>query len=446
MANEWPRCSVAELQEAGLLLVEDGNHGEYRPRQEEFAENGEWSFIRAADMDAGRVLFESAQKINDTAFRRIRKGIGKGGDVLFSHKGTVGKLAVAPLDSPPFVCSPQTTFWRTLDESRIDRRFLYYYMQSRAFTEQWMSRKGETDMADYVSLTAQRQFEIAIPSIDDQRDIASALGTLDDKIEQNRRTGLALEGLARATFKAWFVDFEPVKAKAAGQTSFPGMPPAAFAALPDRLTDSPLGPVPQGWHVSTVGAELKTSLGGTPSRAKPEYWTGGTVPWINSGEVNKFPIIDPTSLITPAAIASSSTKLIPARSTVIAITGATLGQVSILGFASCTNQSVVSIIESKELPTEFVYLWIRENIDLLLAKSTGAAQQHVNKDDVNSLPLLCPALPVMEEYMSIVAPMFDSVLHASAESRKLAALRDYLLPRLLSGRVRVRSSQAEVKP
>ena len=135
--------------------MEDGNHGEYRPRPNEFGE-GVTSFIRATDMDEGRVLFETASRINDLALARIRKGIGRGGDVLFSHKGTVGKLALVPLDAPPFVCSPQTTFWRTMNNKLLDRRFLYYFMCSRDFKNQWHARKGETDMADYVSLTAQR--------------------------------------------------------------------------------------------------------------------------------------------------------------------------------------------------------------------------------------------------------------------------------------------------
>ena len=142
--------SVLELQNKGTLLVEDGNHGEYRPRSDEFGQ-GEHAFIRAADIDDGRVLFDSAQRINDQALARIRKGVGQGGDVLFSHKGTVGKLALVPLDAPPFVCSPQTTFWRTLDEGRIDRRYLYYFMRSSAFTDQWMARSNETDMAAYVT-------------------------------------------------------------------------------------------------------------------------------------------------------------------------------------------------------------------------------------------------------------------------------------------------------
>lgn len=123
--------TVAELQRQGVLLVEDGNHGEYRPRKEEFGVDGT-SFIRAADMDAGRVLFDEAQKINSTALRRITKGVGAPGDILLSHKGTVGKIASVPLDAPPFVCSPQTTFWRTLDVDVLDRSYLHAFL-SEAF-------------------------------------------------------------------------------------------------------------------------------------------------------------------------------------------------------------------------------------------------------------------------------------------------------------------------
>jgi type I restriction enzyme S subunit len=94
---------------------------------------------------------------------------------------------------------------------------------------------------------------VLFPPFDEQREIAAVLGALDDKMEQNQRTGLALEGLARATFKAWFSDFEPVKAKGTGSVGFPGMPSAVFSALPDRLTDSPLGPVPRGWELHTIG-------------------------------------------------------------------------------------------------------------------------------------------------------------------------------------------------
>jgi type I restriction enzyme S subunit len=126
MAGEWRTATVAELQREGILLVEDGNHGEYKPRPDEFVSEGV-AFIRAADMDAGRVLFDSASKINDRARQCITKEIGAGGDVLLSHKGTVGKVALVPQDAPAFVCSPQTTFWRTLDPNVLDHQYLHAF-------------------------------------------------------------------------------------------------------------------------------------------------------------------------------------------------------------------------------------------------------------------------------------------------------------------------------
>jgi type I restriction enzyme S subunit len=124
MRPSWPTPTVLQLQNGGILLVADGNHGEYRSRSDEFSFSGT-AFIRAADMANGRLLFETAQKISDKALKRIRKGIGAGGDVLLSHKGTVGKVAFVRGGALAFVCSPQTTFWRSLDTQKLDNRYLY---------------------------------------------------------------------------------------------------------------------------------------------------------------------------------------------------------------------------------------------------------------------------------------------------------------------------------
>jgi len=125
-------ASVRQLQQSGVLLVEDGNHGEYRLRPDEFVKEGV-AFIRAADMSVGQVDFESASKINEMARNRITKGIGNAGDILISHKGTVGKVALVPVSAPPFVCSPQTTLWRAVDQDRLDKKYLFALMRSPAF-------------------------------------------------------------------------------------------------------------------------------------------------------------------------------------------------------------------------------------------------------------------------------------------------------------------------
>ena len=202
-------------------------------------------------MDAGRILFEQADVINDVALARIRKGIGMPGDILFSHKGTVGKLALAPSDAPPFVCSPQTTFWRSLDSNKIDQRFLYEYLHSGEFSEQWRARKGETDMADYVSLSAQRQLVLSLPEIHTQRAIGAMLGALDDKIAANHSMNSVLERVASAVFTSWFVDFDPVAAKREWKAPV-GVPAEAIDLFPSHFEESEVGPIPQGWRVTRV--------------------------------------------------------------------------------------------------------------------------------------------------------------------------------------------------
>lgn len=198
--NEWPHYSVIELQNRGVLRVEDGNHGEYRPRPYEFCDQGV-AFIRAADLESGSILFEKASKIDRQARMRITKGIALPGDIIISHKGTVGKIARAPFNSPEFVCSPQTTFWRSLDQKILAQEYLYVLMRSPQFQTDFAVRSGETDMAAYVSLTSQRHLRVVIPPIDVQQEIATIIGSLDDKIELNRRMNETLEAMAQAIFR-----------------------------------------------------------------------------------------------------------------------------------------------------------------------------------------------------------------------------------------------------
>ena len=423
--------SVLELQDEGSLLVADGNHGEYRPRSDEFGQ-GEYAFIRAADMDDGRVLFDSAQRINDQALARIRKGVGQGGDVLFSHKGTVGKLALVPLDAPPFVCSPQTTFWRTLDEGRLDRRYLYYFMRSRVFTDQWMARSNETDMAAYVSLTAQRQLNVALPEIDEQRTIAGVLGALDDKIAQNRQTARALERLARAIFRAWFVDFEPVKAKAACATSFPSMPQPVFDALPTRFVDSDIGAVPEGWEVKAITA-IATFLNGLALQKYPPRGDGKDLRVIKIAELRK-------GSAEGAAWANGDVaeRYVIGDGDLLFSWSGTLEAEFWFGGKGALNQHLFKVTSSR-FPSWFCFLWIRRHLPWFraIAASKATTMGHIKRGHLQETQVVVPSNEVLHEANKVIGPTFDLFGQLMIESRKLAAMRDMLLPKLLSGEVRV---------
>ena len=187
---------------------------------------------------------------------------------------------------------------------------------------------------------------------------------------------------------------------------------------------------------TTFGVVCKCELGGTPSRVKPEYWNGN-IAWINSGEVNNFRIIKASEYITEIGLKHSATKLLPRKTTVIAITGATLGQISLLEIDSCTNQSVVGILENETLPYEFIYPYICHNIKELLSHQTGGAQQHINKQNVEQIALSLPKATLIKDYKNIVAPIFELIAKNCFESERLAAIRDALLPKLMSGEIDV---------
>jgi len=432
---ERPTLDVVTLQTEGWLLVEDGNHGEYRPRPEEFG-TGVTAFVRAADLDNGRVLFESAERINETGLARIRKGIGKGGDILFSHKGTVGKLALVPLDSPPFVCSPQTTFWRVLDHRKVDRHFLYAFMRSDAFTEQWQARKGETDMADYVSLTAQRTFRVPVPPIEEQREIGKILGALDEKIEVNRQMSRALEATAQALFKSWFVDFDPVTARMSDRPLC-WMNASLTALFAHRFNDSPIGAIPEGWRVSRVKDEYRLTMGQSPPGST--YNLNAVGPPFYQGRVD-FGFRFPSRRVfctAPTRVAELDDTLVTVR--------APVGSVN-LAKEACAIGRGVAAVRHRSGSSSFTYYAMRSLGDEFGAfEGDGTLFGAIGRADFEGIQIVAPLDPVISAFQDLVGPMDERIRANEAESEIIERLRDILLPRLLSGEIRLRDAEKAVE-
>ena len=432
---EWPTFPVEELQRRGWLFVEDGNHGESRPLPHEFG-SGSTAFIRAADIDYGRVLFETAECINDTALARIRKGVGRGGDVLFSHKGTVGKLALVPLDAPPFVCSPQTTFWRTLDPTRLDRQFLFSFMRSKPFADQWFSRKGETDMADYVSLTAQRGCSVPVPPIEQQHAIGRVLGALDDKIELNRQMNRTLEAMAQAIFRSWFVDCDPVAAKTAGRQPF-GMDSEIAGLFPDRVRDSHMGPLPDGW--------IPTTIAGIAGYVNGRNFTAGATGRgrmvIRIAELNSGP--GPSTVYTeadapPAHIAQPGDLL-------FAWSGS-LGIYRWWRDDALINQHVFKVV-CERLPQWFVHWHLREALPFFqsIAAEKATTMGHIKREHLAQWDLAIPSRGLLQAADRILGPRYNRIFENERESLVLADLGVLLLAGLLSGEIRLREAEKLVE-
>ncbi|HMC66740.1 MAG TPA: restriction endonuclease subunit S [Gemmataceae bacterium] len=333
---------------------------------------------------------------------------------------------------------PLNTVLFATDFHGNDERFIYYLLKTIDFS-------GYNTGSAQPSLNRNhlRHISVRVPVPPEQRAIAGVLGALDDKIEQNRRTSAALERLARAVFRAWFVDFEPVKAKAAGAAGFPSMPQPVFDALPTGIVDSELGPVPDGWEVKPLPAIFdinpprqlrKGEL--APYLEMKDMPTAGHAPddWIEraAGSGMRFKNGDTlVARITPC-LENGKTALVDFLNN---------GQI---GWGST---EYIVLRPNEPLPPIFAYCLARTNEfrDYAIQNMTGTSgRQRVAPTALDHYRIAAPSATVAMVFGGIVQPLFDLIRSNMNESRKLAALRDYLLPKLLSGVVRVREAERAV--
>lgn len=371
------------------------------------------TYLRITDInDDGSLNFSDLKSVDA---EDAEKYILKENDIVFARTGnSTGRSYFYEKQHGTFVYAGFLIKF-SLDPNKVNPRILKYYTHSKPYFD-WVNSFDTGATRGNINAKTYGDMEIELPSRKVQDKIVSILSSLDRKIELNNKINDDLEEMAQAIFKNWFVDFEPFK--------------------DGKFVDSELGMIPEGWKVGTLGDFCKCLLGGTPSRSKEEYWNGD-VNWINSGEINKFRILEASEKITELGLSKSATKLLPKKTTVLAITGATLGQVSLLEIDTCTNQSVIGVLENAEVPYEYIYPFIKDRIEMLIQHQTGGAQQHINKDNVESLIFLLPAINVLEDYISLVSPMYKRIESQCFENLYLSLLRDTLLPRLMSGELEV---------
>ena len=430
MSADWETRTVKQLQDEGVLLVEDGNHGEYRPRPDEFVSDGV-PFIRAADLDTGRILFKKASRINEAALKRIRKGIGAPGDILLSHKGTVGKLAIAPLDCEPFVCSPQTTFWRVLDNAIIDRRFLYSYMHSRHFRRQLDAIKGETDMADYASLTAQRRFLVPVIDINRQRSIASVLVSLDDKIELNRRMNQPLESIAEAIFRDWFVDFGPTRNKTEGRA--PYLASSIWSLFPECLDSEGK---PKGWRSDTV-YEIADVIYGAPFSSKLFNTERLGQPLIRIRDLAS----EVPGIWTPENL--SKAYMVRAGDIVVGMDGEFRAYLW-GGDDAWLNQRVCVFKPKLGITPAFVRNSVLRPLAHVEETEIATTVIHLGKNDIDRFRITLPDMDLITAFGRTCQPFYDQIVANKLEIRSLAVTRNLLLPKLMSGEISVSAADKKV--
>lgn len=364
--------------------------------------------------EAGEYPLYSSSGLSD----RINEYKVKGPGVITGRYGSIGEVFYSWNDFWPL----NTTLY-VEDFKGNDEKFIYYYLKTINYNQY-----SDKSAVPGINRNHLHELAVKIPPLPVQRRIANILSSLDDKIENNCKTCEKLEEIAQAIFKRWFVDFE-----FPNEEGFPYKSSGGEMVYCEELGKE----IVKGWRVATINDCCeKIYNGGTPKRDNEEYWNSNDIPWLTSGEVRENIINKTDNYISEQGFNNSSAKWAPALSTVVALYGATAGQVALLAIDTTTNQAVCSLIAKKHFAF-YNYLVLSLSVKELFNKAIGSAQQNISKGIVENYRILMPSDKIIEGFDKAIQSTFFKIISYKNQIETLQQVRDALLPKLISGELAV---------
>lgn len=332
--------------------------------------------------------------------------------------GRVGAYCGATYyENRPCWISDNALYAKVIGEN--SNKFFYYLLKSKN-----LNQFAGGSSHPLLTQGGLNEMELIIPDFSSQKRIAEILSSIDDKIENNLATNQTLEEIAQTLFKEWFVNFN-------------------YPNADGNLKQSEVGEIPESWSIGTLGDIYKTTSGGTPSRSKAEYYENGTIGWVKSKELNNSFIIDTEEKITEDALKNSSAKLLPKHSVLIAMYGATVGEIGIITDKFTCNQAVCAFLPNEQYPFSFIYNFLLNSKQDIVSRAVGSAQQNISQQLLLQYKLVIPPSELVQEYHRIVFPLFQKIQDNIEENESLKDLRDSLLPKLMSGEIIVNPSTTQ---
>jgi type I restriction enzyme S subunit len=325
--------------------------------------------------------------------------------VVTGRYGTIGEVFYLDEDYWPL-----NTALYVVDFKDTHPKFAAYFLKN-------VLRGYQSDKAAVpgVDRNVLHEVKVRVPDTKIQESIAEILSAYDDLIENNWRRMALLEESARLLYREWFV-----------RLRFPGHEHTHI-----------INGVPDGWERGNVSDFYDTASGGTPSRTNPDFFTGEIL-WVKTGELLNGFVADTEEKITEDALKKSAAKLFPERTLLVAMYGATIGQIGIIASPASSNQACCAIIPRKpKYSFIHAFLFFRENKDKLVGLSMGAAQNNINQQIIRSYPMVMPTSRLLESFNDSLKPVFDQLLNLHYQNHQLRAARDLLLPQLMSGEIPV---------
>ncbi|WP_411861745.1 restriction endonuclease subunit S [Xanthomonas arboricola] len=420
--------------------------------------------LRNQNIKDGRLDLSEPSFTDEEHFKqRIRRMAPRPGDIVITREAPMGEVCKIPEGLTCCLGQRQVLLRPKAD---VDADYLLYALQSPFVQNQIRWNEGTGSTVSNIRIPILEKIEI--PRHDQaETSIAKALGSLDSKIDLNRRINQTLEAMAQAIFKSWFVDFDPVKARIAaieqgedplraamraisGKTDFEldqmlrehhDQLAATAALFPDAMEESELGEIPKSWVFHAADLLTEVGIGKTPPRKEPQWFTEGEGDWrwVSIRDMGVGGVFQQRSseFLTSEAVSRFNVRVVPDR-TVLLSFKLTIGRVALTDGPMVTNEAIAhfKLPTDAAISSEYLYLYLK-SFDYSMLGSTSSIADAVNSKTIREMPIVVASRSLIDRFTRSIAPLFMEMKNRQNEIASLCATRDALLPKLLSGEIEV---------
>ncbi len=366
------------------------------------------------------------------------------GDILLTNKGSQnGAICLVP--DPVDFCIAQDMVALRADPKKIYPLFLFAALRSELVQKRIKALNVDA-VIPHLKKTDFDKLLMPLPNESAQRWIGDWYFEMCSRIEVLRETNSTLEAIAQAMFKSWFVDFDPVRARMAGHAP-EGMDEVTAALFPDVLEETELGLVPKGWRVMPIGDSVDTVGGATPDTKNESFWQPEVHCWTSPRDLSgaTAPVLLTTERrISDLGLAKIGSGLLPAGSLLLS-SRAPIGYLALAQVPVAINQGYIAMVPGGLLSPLYLLFWCRENMETIKGRANGSTFMEISKKAFRPIPALVPSPDVLRAFDSLAGSLFARLIESERQAQTLATLRDTLLPRLISGQLRLPEAQAQLE-
>jgi type I restriction enzyme, S subunit len=412
----WPTAQMDSLKGPGRYTFVGGPFGSELTTRDYVSEG--IPVIRGNNLARwGKFHDDDFVFVKEEKAAALQSNLAYPGDLIFTQRGTLGQVGLIPQDAKfdRYLVS-QSQMKLTVDGRKVNPLFIYYYFRLPSTIQNILNSVSSSGVP-HINLSTLKAFQIPVPPLPVQDSILGLVKPYDDLIENNRRRIGLLEEAARLLYREWFVYFR-----------FPGHEHV-------KITNG----LPDGWESRTFDDVCQAVGGGTPSTAKPEYWSNGDITWYTPTDVTRNPclaLLDSAMKITESGLRGSSAKMLPAG-TVLMTSRASVGFFGIIDAPSCTNQGFISIIPNETYLRMYLLQNLVFRVEEIRSNAGGSTYKEISRGKFKVLPVVVPGEPLLQEFEEQASDTHAQVRTLHAMNQRLAEARDLLLPRLMSGEIAV---------